>query len=69
MKVEWKSNSTDTDDTSGMGTLKFDSGSVKLRFSEFTEFHRLTGLIQREIDNAVWHGREALKRDIEKIKS
>ena len=68
MKTEWKG-SSDPHVESGVATLKFDSGNITLPLASFQEYYRLTSYIQHEINNAVWHGRERLKRDIEAIKS
>lgn len=64
MKTEWKSNSTEPTDLSGVGALIFDTGTVHLPLPAFTHFHTLTTLLEREIRNAEWAGRKRLKQQI-----
>ena len=67
MKTEWKANSTDPDDLTGVGTFIFPTNNVSVAFHTFTHFHTLVTLIDREIQTAVWNGRLDLKNQIASI--
>ena len=64
LKHNWRSNSTEADDKSGVGTLEFKTGNVVIPFTEFREFNRLVGLIEREISTAYWQGGKDLRDKI-----